>query len=257
MQLQGKVALIFGAGGALGSAVSRAFAREGARVFLSGRRLAPVAELARSLADATGAAGPAEAAAVDARDEAAVERYVEDVATRAGRVDVALNAMGFPVVQGVPLTEVGRDDFLLPTTGWVASQFLTSRACARRMVAQRSGVILTLSASPALLAVPGTAGFGVACAAVEALTRTLAAELGPSGVRAVCLRPHRIGDTLGAETDLPLSPAEFRAYLESLTLTGRLPSLADVAETAVFLASDRARAITGATANLTCGMAPL
>jgi 3-oxoacyl-[acyl-carrier protein] reductase len=117
-------------------------------------------------------------------------------------------------------------------------------------------VILTLSASPARLAIAGTGGFGVACAAVEALTSTLAAELSLQGVRVVCMRPHRIGETLGeGAADLPMPPAEFRAFLEGMTLQKRLPSLADVAETAVFLASDRSTAMTAAVVNLTGGMA--
>lgn len=84
-----------------------------------------------------------------------------------------------------------------------SSQFLTARAAARHMMKNRRGVILTLSASPARLAIAMTGGFGVACAAVEGLSRTLSAELGPHGVRVVCLRLHRIGETLG-EADFPV-----------------------------------------------------
>jgi 3-oxoacyl-[acyl-carrier protein] reductase len=122
------------------------------------------------------------------------------------------------------------------------------------MVQKRSGVILTLSASPARLAIASTGGFGVACAAIEGLSRTLAAELSPHGVRVVCLRPHRIGDTLGPEPDFPMGKDEFRNLLESMTLLKRLPTLDDVANTAAFLASDNAAAMSGAVANLTCGM---
>lgn len=118
------------------------------------------------------------------------------------------------------------------------------------MVAQRSGVALLLSASPATLAI---AGFGVACAAVEGLSRTLAAELGPDGVRVICLRPHRIAGTVDAP-DLPMPATEFRAFPEDMTLLGQLPVLEDVARTAAFIASDGARAMTGAVIDLTCGM---
>jgi NAD(P)-dependent dehydrogenase (short-subunit alcohol dehydrogenase family) len=175
------------------------------------------------------------------------------VATRAGRIDVAFNAIGIQSVQGTPLIDLALADFTSPISTWTSAQFLTSRAAARHMVSTRSGVILTLSASPAQVAIAGAGGFGVACAAIEGLSRTLAAELGPQGVRVVCLRPHRIGDS-GMDPDPRLAQAEFRAFLENLTLLKRLPSLDEVAHTAAFLASDRAAAMTGTVANLTGGM---
>jgi 3-oxoacyl-[acyl-carrier protein] reductase len=251
MLLEDKVAVIYGAGGAVGGAVARTFAREGARVFLSGRNFTSVEAVAK---DINAAGGQAEAARVDALDEDAVEQNAATVAKKTGRIDVVLNAIGFRAVQGVPLIDLGREDFTFPIATWTTTQFLTARAAARHMVQKRSGVILTLSASPARLAIASTGGFGVACAAIEGLSRTLAAELSPHGVRVVCLRPHRIGDTLGPEPDFPMGRDEFRNFLESMTLLKRLPTLEDVANTAAFLASDNAAAMSGAVANLTCGM---
>jgi 3-oxoacyl-[acyl-carrier protein] reductase len=250
MLLQDKVAVVYGAGGAVGGAVARAFGAEGARVFLSGRTLGPVEAVAQEIA---AAGGSADAAQVDALDEAAVDRYADQVAEQAGGIDVSMNAIGIHAVQGTPLTELALDDFAYPITTWPSSQFLTARAAARHMVTKRQGVILTLTASPARLALPGAGGFGVACAAIEALTHTLAAELGPQGVRVVCLKPHRIGDS-GATADPRSEEAEFRRSLEEMTLLKRLPTLAEVANTAVFLASDHASSITGSVANLTGGM---
>jgi NAD(P)-dependent dehydrogenase (short-subunit alcohol dehydrogenase family) len=232
MLLQDKVAVVYGAGGAVGGAVARAFGAEGARVFLSGRTLGPVEAVAQEIA---AAGGSADAAQVDALDEAAVDRYADQVAEQAGGIDVSMNAIGIHAVQGTPLTELALDDFAYPITTWPSSQFLTARAAARHMVTKRQGVILTLTASPARLALPGAGGFGVACAAIEALTHTLAAELGPQGVRVVCLKPHRIGDS-GATADPRSEEAEFRRSLEEMTLLKRLPTLAEVANTAVFLA---------------------
>jgi 3-oxoacyl-[acyl-carrier protein] reductase len=251
MLLQDKTAIIYGAGGAIGSAVARAFGAEGARVFLTGRNLAQVQAVAEEIA---AAGGSAEAAEVDALDEEAVDRHVDQVAEQAGGIDVSFNAVGVHAVQGTPLTELALSDFAYPISTWPATQFLTARAAARHMVTKRKGVILTLTASPARLALPGAGGFGVACAAIEALTRTLAAELGPQGVRVVCLEPHRIADS-GASADPRSDGAEFRKALEDMTLLKRLPTLAEVANTAVFLASDHAGAMTGAVANLTGGMA--
>jgi 3-oxoacyl-[acyl-carrier protein] reductase len=250
MLLQDKVAIVYGAGGAVGGAVARAFAAEGARVFLSGRSLDPVQAVASEIA---AAGGSAEAAKVDALDEAAVDRYTDQVAEQAGGIDVSLNAIGFTAVQGTPLTELALSDFAFPINTWTSSQFLTARAAARHMVTRRKGVILTLTASPARLAIPGAGGFGVACAAIEGLTHTLAAELGPQGVRVVCLKPHRISDS-GLNADPRVDEAEFRRWLEEMTLLKRLPTLAEVANTAVFLASDHAGSMTGAVANLTGGM---
>jgi NAD(P)-dependent dehydrogenase (short-subunit alcohol dehydrogenase family) len=250
MMLGDKVAVIYGAGGAVGGAVARAFAREGARVFLSGRNLGSVEAVAREIA---AAGGSAEAAQVDALDERAVDDHTADVVAKAGGLDVCLNAIGVHAVQGTPLTELDLGDFTFPITTWTSTQFLTARAAPRHMVDAHKGVILTLAASPARLALPGAGGFGVACAAIEGLSRTLAAELGPHGVRVVCLRPHRIGDS-GLIADPRVGDDEFRHWLEDMTLLKRLPTLAEVADTAVFVASDHAAAMTGAVANLTAGM---
>ncbi|WP_274630231.1 SDR family NAD(P)-dependent oxidoreductase [Arvimicrobium flavum] len=250
MLLDGKTAIVFGGGGAIGGAVAKAFAREGASVFLSGRHAASVEAVA---ADIRASGGKAQTAVVDALDETAVERHTAEVAERWGGIDVMLNAMGFQPVQGVPLMDLSPRDFSFPIATWTSSQFLTARAAGRHMVKKDSGVILTLSASPARLALAGTGGFGVACAAVEGLSRTLAAEFGPQGVRVVCIRPQRIGETM-SEADFPVPRDEFIGVLEGMTLTKRLPTLADVANTAAFLASNQAAAMSGAVANLTCGM---
>ncbi|WP_370617005.1 SDR family NAD(P)-dependent oxidoreductase [Mumia sp. Pv 4-285] len=251
MMLEGKVAAVHAAGGRIGGAVARAFAREGAVVHLSGRTLATVEQTAEKIRADGGTAYVAE---LDALDEIAVDAHAADVVRREGRLDVVLNAMATDPVQGVPLLDIGLDEFLHPVTSWATSQLLTSRAAARHMVERRSGTLITLSASPAPLAIAGTAGFGVACAAVEGMTRTLAAELGPAGVRVVCLRPHRIADAMGYTPDLPMSEAEFAAFLEGLTLLGRLPTLDEVGRTAAFVASDGAGPMTGVVADLTAGM---
>jgi NAD(P)-dependent dehydrogenase (short-subunit alcohol dehydrogenase family) len=140
--LQDKVCMIHGAGGAIGGAVARTFAREGARLFLSGRNLASADAVASEI---VAAGGRAEAAQVDAFDERAVERHTAGVADKAGRIDAVLNAVGFKVVQGIPLIDLAPADFAAPIANWTTTQFLTARAAARHMVQKRSGVILTLS----------------------------------------------------------------------------------------------------------------
>ena len=110
MMLQNKVAVIYGGGGAIGGAVARAFAREGAILFLTGRRRASVEAVAK---DVVSAGGSAEAAEVDALDEHAIDRHLQSVIDKAGRVDIAFNAVGIPdtKILGVPLVELDVEQF--------------------------------------------------------------------------------------------------------------------------------------------------
>ena len=248
--LKDKTAVVYGAGGAIGGAVARAFGREGARVFVSGRRLGTVEAVAREIVAAGGAAA---AAQVDALDEQAVDGHTADVVAKVSGLDICFNAVGVHAVQGTPLTELALGDFSYPITTWTATQFLRARAAARHMIEKGTGVILTLTASPARLAIPLGGGFGVACVAIEGLSRALAAELGPYGVRVVCLRPHRNSDS-GLSADPRVADDDFRRVLEDLTLLKRLPTLAEVADTAAFLASDHAASMTGTVVNLTAGV---
>jgi 3-oxoacyl-[acyl-carrier protein] reductase len=242
--LENKNAIVYGAAGAIGGAVARAFARDGARVFLAGRTVATLEEVA---ADIRAHGGMAEAAPVDAMDKAAVDAHADRVVAAAGSIDVSFNAVAVPVVQGVALTEISVEDFLAPITGLCRTNFLTATAAARHMAARGDGVIVTLSASSAKETRHQMGGFSLANAAIEALTRTLAGEFGRRGVRVVGLRSNFTPETYPAVTDEQLAP------LLKDTLLGRLPRLADLAGTAVYLASDGAGAISGAMVNLTCG----
>jgi NAD(P)-dependent dehydrogenase (short-subunit alcohol dehydrogenase family) len=257
--LANKIAVIYGAGGAIGGAVARAFAREGASVFLAGRTIAAVDAVAEEI---TAAGGVAETARVDALDERAVERHAGAVAAKAGGIDVCFNAIGIPQqgVQGIPLLELSPEGFTLPVMTYAKAHFLTARAAARRMVDKGSGVILTLTSTPARMAVPLMGGMAAAWGAVEALSRSLAAELGPRGIRVVCLRPDAIPETETISEVYGLhalgegmTRAEFQALMERQTLLRRLPTLAEVASVAAFIASDQASAMTGTVANLSGG----
>ncbi len=257
MLLENKNAVIYGGGGSVGSAVARAFAREGANVFLAGRTLTRVEAVAEEI---SAAGGTAEAARVDARDEIAVEEHVAAVAEKAGRIDVLFNAIGMEDVQGTPLLDMPLEDFAHPVIVATRTQFLTARAVARRMVGQGSGVILTITAGPARKAVANVGGFDTACAAIEGLWRTFAAELGPYGIRLVVVASAGSPDTPDVQEMLEVhakaagtSPEEYLADAGSHTLLGRLPTLAEVADVATIMASDRASAMTGVIANVTCG----
>ncbi|HEX2037832.1 MAG TPA: SDR family oxidoreductase [Chloroflexota bacterium] len=252
MILNGKIAVVYGAGGRIGGAVARGFAAEGATVFLAGRTLAKLQQVAAEIA---AAGGTAELAQVDALDPGAVERHLDEVIARAGGVDISFNAVWIRgELQGTPLREMKLEDFTTPLVTAATTHFLTATAAARRMVQRGAGVVLTLSSSASGLSgrdrvYHKTGGFGVACAAIEELTRSLAGELGPFGVRVVCLRPDAIPETWPVEHQT----GPVRAYMDQGTVLGRLPTLRQVADAAVFAASDRAGALTGAIVNLTCG----
>lgn len=260
MLLESKNAIIYGASGAVGSAVARTFAAEGARIFLAGRTGAALRVVAEKI-QASG--GVAEVASVDALDEASVEAHADAVQRSAGSIDISFNATSLPQtgIQGTRLVDLPLDGFELPIATYARANFLTARAAARRMTGQGSGVILTITASPSRTAVPLMGGMAPAWAAIEALSRGLAAELGPQGVRVVCLNAAGMPETAqltevyGLHADAyGISRDAFQARMEDRTLRKQLPTVAEIADVAAFVASDRAAAITGAIANLSGGM---
>ncbi|WP_448811957.1 SDR family NAD(P)-dependent oxidoreductase [Agromyces bauzanensis] len=261
MLLEDKVAVIHGGGGSIGSAAARVFAREGARLFLAGRS-APRLEEAASAARAEGA--EVSTAVVDAMDRSAVDRHVDEVADAAGRIDIALNAVGFDHVQGLPIAETSLEDYLHPITGYLQTNFVTAKAVSRHMIARGSGVILTISTPGSRLTGKGLIGNAAQSAALEGFSRALAGELGPAGVRVVCVRPNALSDAVDtsytgemfgriAEAG-GISMDEWLTGLAGGTLLRRLPVLDEVAEYLAFAASDRARSMTAAIANLSAGM---
>jgi 3-oxoacyl-[acyl-carrier protein] reductase len=264
MLLEGRNAVVYGGAGSVGRAVALAFAQEGARVFLAGRTLAALEEVAAEIA---GGGGVAETAQVDALDEPAVERHAGSVAARAGRIDVAFNATSHGDVHGIPLLEMSYEDFGRPLARAMLAQFLTTRAAARHMTRQGSGVIMTITATTARLSIPEIGATGVIFDAVESHCRQWACELGRSGVRVVWLQTTGLPETLedpdpgrfpgyGAGPAEGMTRAELIDWMRRRTLLDRLTSLAELGRAAAFLASDHAGAMTAAGANLTCGQVP-
>jgi NAD(P)-dependent dehydrogenase (short-subunit alcohol dehydrogenase family) len=250
-----KVAVIYGAGGAIGGAVARAFASEGARLFLTGHEPAPVEDVAKDI-------GSAEAAEVDALDERAVDEHLESVIDKAGRVDISFNAVGIPDAEilGVPLVDLDVECFSRPISNYATSYFLTARLAARRMIPNRSGVIMRVTALHSRTGIPLVGGYGPAMAAMEALTRGLSAELAPHGIRVVGLRPQAMPETSTIrEAFEPRAEAsgmtweQWQEVLASRNHARRLMTLDEMADVAVFMASDKARGMTGTIVNLTMG----
>jgi len=259
--LASKIAVIYGGGGAIGGAAARVFAREGAKVFLAGRTQSKLATVAR---DIESAGGYAEVATLDVFDENAVNAHADSVASKAGGIDIMLNAIGIAHVQGKPFSETTLAEFEQPITSTARAQFIAAQAVARHMVNRNRGVMLSLTTPGGRIAGKGFLANGVFSAATEAFSRLLAAELGSHGIRVICLRPDAIPDAValshsgevfeGFARRLGIPVAEMLAeHGRKATLLGRLPHLAEVAEFAAFAASDRAGAMTGAIANLTCG----
>jgi len=257
MLLENKNAVVYGAAGAVGSAVARAFAREGAHVFLAGRTAATLEALAGEIA---AAGGKADFSVVAAPLKKKVESFVSSVAQRAGSIDISFNAIGLEDDQGLPLIEMTQQRFALPVNIALTSHFYTANAATRHMAKNRSGVIMAITANAARTAQANMGGFGVACAAIEGFCRQLAAEVGRHGIRVVCLRSSGSPDAPGVSEVLNqhaanagISRQEFETRFAASTLLKRLPLLAEVANVAVLMASDLASPITGAVANVTCG----
>jgi NAD(P)-dependent dehydrogenase (short-subunit alcohol dehydrogenase family) len=257
-ELKDKIAVIYGAGGGIGGAVARAFAREGARLFLTGHRLAPVETVAR---DIVSAGGDAEAAEVDALDEQAIDKHLQSVVNKAGRIDISFNAVGNSPTRylGASLVDMDLKQFSMPITSYTTSYFLTARLAARRMLPNKSGVIMTVTAPPARIGTPN-GGYGPSQAAKEALTRYLSKELAPQGIRVVGLQPHGMPET---ETIREIFESrartagvtweQFTGYLADMNHPKRFLTLAEMADVAAFVASDKASGMMGTTVNLTMG----
>src|SRR3954452_8768613 len=235
MLLQNRNAIIYGGGGAIGGAIARAFAREGAYVHLAGRTQAPLDTVAEDIAKSSGRAG---AKVVDALDEAQVDAHADAVVTEAGSLDISVNVIADSDVQGTPLADMRVDDYLSPVQNGVRARFLTSRAAARHMTAQRSGVILFFGGEPDASAHRRhrLGGLMTEFAAIEQMRRQLASELGEYGIRVVTLR------TSGVPESIPAADRDFRAELDTMlaatTLLGRTATLDDVGNVAAFAASD-------------------
>ena len=234
--LEGKTAVIYGGGGSIGGAVARAFAREGARVHLTGRTLASVQPLAEEIG--------AVAAEVDALDERAVDAHADAL----GALDISFNAITHGDVQGTPMHEMDVEDYLRPVATAVRTTFLTMRAAARQMLGHGGGTILIFGGEGDPPRGYHLGGLQTAFHALEAMRRQFASE--NPGIRVVTLR------TGGVPESIPASLEGREALVKSLdesTLSGRSATLADVGNVAAFVASDQARTMTAATVNVSAG----
>jgi len=260
--LENKCAVVFGAGGSIGAAVAKEFAAEGARVFLAGRTKASLEAVAEQI---TAAGGEAQTTAVDALDDAGVNRYLDDVAKHAGKIDILVDLTG-PLANeygnGKVAVELRVEEFMAPLTTIVRSHFITARAAARHMINQKSGVIIFVTGSPARPHVPGATAIGAAFGAIENLTGNLAFEVSPLGVRVVCLRTVANIDSRPIQETMDFVARRMNITKEQaigqVALSNFLKVPATVKDTAnavVLIASDRARMMTGTVVNASAGAA--
>jgi 3-oxoacyl-[acyl-carrier protein] reductase len=232
-QLTGKVAIITGAANGIGKAIAERFGGDGAHVVVTDIDAAATEAVVQAI---QAAGGSALAVVADVSDEAQVDALFDAALERFGTLDVLVN--------NASLTNTERH-FLEADADWwnriiavnLNSAFLCGRRAAQIMARKRSGTIINMSSGGASRAHRGNAAYDAAKGGIEALTRAMALDLGPYGVRVNALVPGSI-DSKG------MSPELKRERGENIPL-GRVGEVDELAGPAVFLASDDARYITG------------
>jgi NAD(P)-dependent dehydrogenase (short-subunit alcohol dehydrogenase family) len=259
--LKDKVAVVFAATGEIAGAVARSLASHGAKVYVTGRRLDALKALA---SDINAQGGRAEAAKVDALNEAEIDSFLKKVVADNGKLDVVFNgiAVEYHEMGGRPLATLATfEQFLIPFQKICGSQFLTSRTAAKYMIESGTeGTILLMNAAASRSKIPGLGAFSAACAAVEGLTRVLAAELGANGIKAICIssgalmETKRISGWIEHASEASGVPVEqITAGYKAFDITRTSPTLKMVGETAAFLASETGIAFNSHVVDVDCG----
>ncbi len=237
--LQDQVALVTGSSRGIGAAIATRFAQAGAHVVVHGRDVEALEAVRRQI-EADG--GRAIAVVADLTDAAQVERMHAEVEERAGPVDVLVaNAGGSPVPPG-PIEQITEEAWRASIDVNLTATFLTIRSVLPGMKARGRGCIITMSSAAARRPHPGSpVAYAAAKAGIELLTKDLAAQAGPFGVRAACIAP----ETILTERNQQQIPADIQEKLVMTHPIRRLGTPEDVAEAALFLASDGASWISG------------
>jgi NAD(P)-dependent dehydrogenase (short-subunit alcohol dehydrogenase family) len=236
MRLKDKVALVTGAGRGIGEAIALAFSRAGARVACADIDAATAASTARRL----GARGLA--LQMDVASKSSVDDGLAIVERRWKRIDIAVtNAAIEPIVPFLELDEATWDR-IIDTN--LKGTFLVAQAAARRMVKQRSGVIITLSSVNAEVARPESAAYAATKGGVRQLTKAMAISLAPYGIRVNAIGP---GTVVTGLTRHLLKDRKWRDAVYARTPMQRVAEPREIGEVAVFLASEMSSYMTGST----------
>ncbi|WP_394619506.1 SDR family NAD(P)-dependent oxidoreductase [Lentzea sp. JNUCC 0626] len=245
MLLENKTAVIYGGGGTIGGAMADAFAAEGARVFLAGRtpaKLEVVADRVRA------AGGQAETAVVDALDASSVNDHIDAVVEKTGSVDISVNVITVEALFQ-PLADIPTADFVAAIGKGLTTQLITTKAAARHMVKQESGVLLFFGGSDHANIHPGMGNVQIGMDAVDSLRKQWGVELAPHGIRTVTLLTGGIIDSF---PDIPEMDAARQGIIDASPMK-RAATSSDVGAVAAFVASDKGRTITSTQVNISCG----
>jgi NAD(P)-dependent dehydrogenase (short-subunit alcohol dehydrogenase family) len=259
--LKDKVAVVFAASGEIAGAVAHSFAQHGAKVYVTARNLDAVKALTHEI-KASG--GSAEAAKVDALNETEIDNFLKKVVSDNGKLDMVFNgiAVGYSEMGGRPPTTVATfEQFMAPMEKICGSQFLTSRVAAKYMMQTRSeGTILLLTAALSRTKLPNLAGITAASAAVEGLTRVMAAEWGGDGIKVICICPGALMETKrisgwidASAKHLGIAPEQLVAQYKAFDILKTSPTLKQIGETAAFLASETGGAFNSHIVDVDCG----
>ena len=249
-KLEGRVALVTGGASGLGEATVRLFAREGARVLIADVQ----DERGRRVAEEIGPAAIYQR--TDVRDEAAIAAAVDRVVEEFGRLDCMFANAGIVGAVG-PIDTALAEEYDLTMAINLRGPFLCMKHAARIMKPQRSGSILSCSSIAALRGGLGPHVYSAAKIALIGLTRNVAAELAPLGIRVNCIAPGNMATQMiaGLVTGDPDKVSEIEAAMaQGSPLPGRAGRPGDIAQAALYLASDDAAFVSGHTLVVDAGL---
>ncbi|WP_018626312.1 SDR family NAD(P)-dependent oxidoreductase [Niabella aurantiaca] len=259
--LKDKVAVVFAASGDIAGAVAQSLCEHGAKVYVTGRSHKSIKALAQKIGTN---GGDVEAVQVDALNETEISSLLKKVILEHGRLDVIFNGIGatYEEMGGRPPTTVATfEQFMAPIEKICGSQFLTSRIAAKYMIESKSeGTILLLSAQLSKSKFPNVAGITAASAAIEGLTRVMAAEWGSNNIKVICICAGALMETKrisGFISDTArkynIPEAQIIAQYKSFDIIKGNLTLKQVGETAAFLASDTGVAFNSHIVDVDCG----
>jgi 3-oxoacyl-[acyl-carrier protein] reductase len=243
--LEGKVAVVTGGSGGIGAATCRMLATNGAKVAVNGRN---EAKIEAAVEDIGAEGGEVVGVPSDCTDFEAIERMRRTVEEGLGPVDLLLAFAGGGGARPGPTAEITEGEWHSSVDGSLTATFLTLKSFLPGMVERGGGSVVTMASSAARIATAAPAPYAAAKAGVIMLTRHVASEVGPRGVRVNCLAPH----TILVERTRRFMPEEQQRQIAAEIPLGRLGTPEDVALAALFLASD-ASWITGVTLDVAGG----